>query len=83
MDAVIAPPFKNGLRLEGTVGSAESEPHSFTLSCEPEVINSLYQALIDKASKGNLTKKDRFNFTSRFLNIKEDEIDETQQGHAL
>ena len=83
MDAVIVPPFEKGLRLEGTVGSAESEPHSFTLNCEAEKISSLYQDLMEKASKGKMTKKDRFNFTGNLLNINEDEIEETQQGLSL
>ena len=83
MEAAIEPPFDKGLRIECTVGSAESEPHMFSLICDTETINKLYRELIDKASKGKLTKKDRFNFTSRFLNLKKDEFEETQPGNAL
>ena len=82
MEAFISPPFEKGFRLEGTVGSAESEPHSFSLICEPDTINSLYRDLFDKSLKGTLSKKNRHSFVSKFLNIKEDEIEETQPSRS-
>ena len=79
MEAYVAPPFDNDFRLEGTVGSAESEPHTFTLSCKRETITSLYNDLMNKAKAGTITKKDRYTFVSKFLNIKEEEVEESQQ----
>jgi len=75
MEAFIEPPFEKGFHLKGTVGSAESEPHSFSLICSKEIIDSLYKELLDKSLKGTLTKKDRHSFVSGFLNIEEDEIE--------
>lgn len=79
MEAFIEPPFDEGFRLEGTVGSAESEPHSFSLECSPEKISFLYKNLLTKASNRTLTKKDRHNFVYEFLNLDKEEITETRQ----
>jgi len=81
MEAHIEPPFDVGFRLEGTVGSAESEPHAFSLECSAERIESLYKDLLEKAANGTLTKKDRLNFVTGFLNLNKNEIEETQQGN--
>jgi len=77
MEAYIEPPFDVGFRLEGTVGSAESEPHTFCLECSVEKIESLYMDLIKKSANGTLTKKDRHNFVASFLNINKNEIEES------
>jgi len=79
MEAYIGPPFDEGFRLEGTVGSAESEPHTFSLECSPEKIDSLYNSLVEKAANRTLTKKDRHKFVSDFLNLDKEEIEEIQQ----
>jgi len=81
MEAYVAPPFDEGFRLEGTVGSAESEPHAFLLECSAERIETLYNGFLKKATNGTLTKKDKLSFVADFLNLKKEEIEETQQGN--
>lgn len=81
MEAYIEPPFDVGFRLEGTVGSAESEPHTFLLESSPERIEFLYNGLMEKAANGTLTKKDRHDFVTGFLNLNKEEVEETQQNN--
>jgi hypothetical protein len=69
MEAYVAPPFENDFKLKGTVGSAESEPHSFTLTCKQETISSMYKDITDKVMAGTLTQQDRDTFVKKFLNV--------------
>jgi len=74
MEAWIEPPFIEGFHLEGTVGSAESEPHNFTMVCSLDKIEFLYNNFADKSINGTLTDEDRYDFLSSYLNITKDEI---------
>ncbi len=80
MEAYIEPPFNNGFRLKGTVGSAESEPHTFFLESTAERIEFLYNDLLEKSAEGSLTDQDGYNFVTGFLNLNKNETEKIQQG---
>lgn len=73
LSIMIAPPFTQGVKVEGVVGCGNGSPFPIVLENDRESVASLYDDFIRREKSGILTDDEKYQFIRDLLRISSDQ----------